>query len=131
MVADTRHRTDVRLDAGDVDGWRERFEFSRGRIDFAPPLARFELRMVPELLHRIQAGIGDARVLEASDDLRRTAAGKRGFDQCVKFGAVLVARAARGKSRVHGQPGLADHLRAKARELALVLDAEEDRLAVA
>ena len=131
MLADARDRADARFHAGDVEWRNHRVERAGRRIDLAPAVARFQLRVVPELLHGVEARVGDAGRLKLFHHTGGGHAGKHGLDQRVHFGAVLVPEAARGIARVLRQVGLAEHLGAEARELALVLDAEEYGLAIA
>jgi hypothetical protein len=83
--------------------------------------------MIPELLHGVQARVGDAGSLQPFDDLRDGKPREHRFDQRVHLGAMCVARAAAGVARVARQLGLFEHLGAEARELALVLYAQEHR----
>src|SRR6185369_9988416 len=69
MLAQRRHRVHARLEAVEVERRLHRSDHSPGRADLAPAIARFELRVLPELLHGIELGVGDAGPFEPADNL--------------------------------------------------------------
>src|SRR5260370_26328628 len=57
------------LDVTHRDRWQQRLERPDGRADLTPALACLQLRVVPELLHRVHAGIGNLRPVQPCDNL--------------------------------------------------------------
>src|SRR2546423_15501213 len=131
MLPHRRYRPHIRLEPLEVERWLHRIDPPRRRTDLYPARARFKLRMVPELLHRIKPSAGDIGGLEALENL----SAREGCEYPLDFGlqrrAVLQADRRGGKARVGGKRRVMQHEAAEAGEFALVLHAEEHRAAVA
>ena len=110
-----------------VAGGRQQRRQRAGRAaDFAPALARLELRMRPDAGHVVDAGVGDLRVLQPLRDLIDVQAGEGVDDQRAQRLAIGGALRVGQKARILGQFGLAQHLRAEHAPLAFVLQAQHD-----
>src|SRR5205807_2927304 len=67
VLAHRRDRLHARLKAIEVEGRLERIELAGGGADARPAPARRELRVAPELLHRVQPRAGDIGRFEPVD----------------------------------------------------------------
>ena len=87
--------------------------------------------MRPQAGHVVHAGVGDARGIEAFENLRGAQIPKHRQDQRLQFRAVFVAPRIRCETRVGGQRGVVQHRLAEGAPLALVLKTQHHRAAVA
>ena len=67
----------MRGPSSQVPGGSMRGQRSGRRADLAPAAARLQLRVLPDLVHRVDARVGDLRGFEPLDDLRRRSAARR------------------------------------------------------
>ena len=131
MLAERGHGIQARLESGEVDRRLQHVELSRRRTDLRPAPARLELRVAPEVLHVVEARVGDIGRLEALDDLVGRKPREHLVHFIVKFVPVLEARRTAREARIGlQQRGLAQYAVAEGGELALVLHAQEHRLPI-
>ena len=80
--------------------------------------------MLPHLLRRVDAGIGNVRGIELRDHLFRAHRAKHFFDQCHQLGAPLGTLGVVIVVRIFGEMRHTHHAIAELDPLALVLDAK-------
>src|ERR1019366_2426640 len=104
--------------------------YAGGSVDVDPAFTRYQLDVVPEIVHVVEMRVGDGGVVETLDDLVRGQAGEDFDNDGVQFGACFGAANVRGEARVCCESGLSQNLFAEQGPFAFVLEAEHDAFSV-
>ena len=132
VLAERRHRVHARRRLSQLPGGSMAGSGPAGDLDLAPAVARLQLRVLPDVVHRVDARVGDLRRFEPLDHLRRGQRGEGLDDQRTQLVARRrrASRCRRSAGRV-ASPGWRSTVVAEGDPFALVLQAQHHPAAVA